>query len=221
MDVQVKIIDTKTARDYTVANHYMKTFPNPRVCFGVIAGRRLSGVLTFGLSPSTGEKVRKVIPDIKDGEYIEMQRMHISDRLGHNTESFVLGKVYELFKRNTKVKVIVTHAGGCKNDCGIVYQASAWLYFGKEKCDDFYLTEAGEYRNIIAPLRFGRVPKGIKGGQQVGEYLFGPGELIHSYRYLYLYPLQKGLRKWLQKKAMAYPKDSEVFRRNQAWVETT
>ena len=91
------------------------------------------------------------------------------------------------------------------------------LYFGKEKCDDFYLTKAGEYKNIIAPMRFGRVPKGIKGGQNIGNYLFGEGEIVNSYRYLYLYPLNKGIRVFLQNKTQPYPKDSKVFRKDQQW----
>lgn len=216
--VKVLVIDSKTAKSYTVANHYMKTYPNSKVAFGVFYDDKLNGVLSFGYSTATEQKVKKIIPKINQGEFIEMQRMHLSDTLGHNAESYVLGEVYKLFKKNTKIKVLITHAGGCKNDCGIVYQASSWLYFGKESCNDFYLTVNGEYKNIIAPMRFGRVPKGIKGGQNVGEYLFGDGQLIKSFRYLYLYPLQKGLRKYLEKKSLDYPKDSANFRLNQKWI---
>lgn len=218
-DVAVKVIDSRTAKRYTLANHYMKTFPNPKVCFGVFYKGRLSGVLSFGLSTATAEKVRKIIPQIADNEFIEMQRMHISDILGHNAESFVLGQIYNLFKQRTKVKAIITHAGGCKNDCGIVYQSSSWLYFGSEKCDDFYLTAKGEYKNIVAPMRFGRVPKNVKGAENVGRFLFGAGNLIHSKRYFYLYPLNRGLRAYLQPKGMAYPKDSTDFRKGQQWVK--
>ena len=216
-DIVVKVIDRKSAKDYTINNHYMKTFPNPKVCFGVFYKRKLSGVVTFGYSPSTENKIKKIV-NLDKNEIIEMQRMNLSDTLLHNAESYVLGKIYSLFKANTKIKLLITHSGGCKNDCGIVYQSSSWLYFGKEKCDDFYLTEKGEYKNIIAPMRFGRVPKGIKGGQNVGEHLFGKGKIINSFRYLYLYPIQKGLRKYLEKKAKAYPKDSEVFRKEQKWI---
>lgn len=216
-DIAVRVIDSKIAKAYTIKNHYMKTFPIPKVCFGVFYMKKLCGVVTFGLSTSTKEKINKIIPKINDDEYIEMQRMNILDILGMNAESYVLGKIYELFKKNTKIKVLITHAGGCKNDCGIIYQSSSWLYFGKDKCEDFYLTARGEYKNIIAPMRYGRVPKNIKGGQKIGEYLFGKGELIKSYRYLYIYPINKGIRKYLEKKSLPYPKDSKVFRKNQVW----
>lgn len=35
---------------------------------------------------------KKYIPKINKNEYLEMQRMNISDSLGHNTESYVLSK---------------------------------------------------------------------------------------------------------------------------------
>ncbi len=218
-DVFVRVIDSKTAKRFTVKNHYMKTFPIPEVCFGVFYEKNLCGVISFGYSPFTEKKIKKIIPNINKGEYIEMQRMHLLDVLGHNAESFVLGKVYSLFKKNTKIKVILTHAGGCKNDCGIIYQSSGWLYFGKQVCEDFYLTEKGEYKNIVSPMRFGRVPKEIKDKQKIGEYLFGKGELVKAHRYLYLYPINKGIRSYLEKKSIDYPKDSSIFRRNQEWVK--
>ena len=104
-DIEVKVIDSKTAKEYTIKNHYMKTFPIPKVCFGVFYKKMLSGVLTFGLSTSTKEKITKLVPEIKDNEFIEMQRMNLLDVLGFNAESYVLGKIYELFKKNTKVKI--------------------------------------------------------------------------------------------------------------------
>jgi hypothetical protein len=217
-ELSVLVIDNKTAKEYTVKNHYMKTFPIAKVSFGVFFKKKLSGVVSFGYSTATEQKIKKIIPKIEKSEFIEMQRMNLLDDLGHNAESYVLGQIYKLFKKNTGIKILITHAGGCKNDCGIIYQASSWLYFGKEKCNDFYLTKNGEYKNIIAPMRFGRVPKEIKGGQKVGEYLFGDGDLIYSYRYLYLYPLNKGLRNYLQKKSLTYPKDSKNFRLNQKWI---
>ena len=217
-DFIVKVIDSKLSKEYIIKNHYMKTFPIPKVCFGLFYKNKLVGCCSFGYSTATFEKVKKIIPKIKEDEIIEMQRMNILDICSNNSESYFLGQIYKLFKKNTKIKVLITHAGGCKNDCGIIYQASSWLYFGKEKCEDFYLTKNGEYKNIIAPMRFGRVPKEIKGGQKVGEYLFGDGELIKSFRYLYLYPLNKGIRGYLEKKMLPYPKDSQNFRLNQKWI---
>ena len=73
----VKVIDSKLAKEYTIKNHYMKTFPIPKVCFGLFLNNKLVGVCTFGYSTATYEKVKKIIPKIEENEIIEMQRMNI------------------------------------------------------------------------------------------------------------------------------------------------
>lgn len=76
-DIIVKVIPKALAKDYILKYHYMRTFPNPKFCFGVILNNALCGVLTFGNSTSTREKVVRIIPRINDDEFIEMQRMHL------------------------------------------------------------------------------------------------------------------------------------------------
>lgn len=217
--LRVAPIDTKDARRIVLAKHYMRTWPQgAKVAFGVLDGSKAVGVAVFGYSSATEAKVAKLAHGLARDEYLEMQRLWISDAYGHNTESFVLSKIMKLLREQTKVKLVVTHAGGCKNDCGIVYQASAWLYFGSEPCHDFFLTDAGEYKNIVAAMRFGRVDTKGKTPQQIGEEVFGPGRIIDSHRYLYAYPIHKGIRRRLQRDALPYPKESEHFRFQQEWV---
>ena len=99
-----------------------------------------------------------------------------------------------------------------------MYQSSAWLYFGRSKCDDFYLTADGKYKNIVAELRFGRVKGKGKTKQQVGEEAFGPGKIIDAWRYAYVYPIDRGLRRKLSKVAHEYPKQSAHYRFRQEFV---
>lgn len=210
MDLIVNIIPLKLAKIYILKNHYMHTWANSVINFGIFKDGKLEGVITFGYNNNTEKKIRKIIPNIAKHEFIEMQRMYLSDYLVYNSESHVLSVIIRLL-RNKGLKAIITHAGGCKNDCGIVYQASSWLYFGKERCNDFYLTKDGKYKNIIAAIRYGRVPSTIKKPDEIGRFLFGEGQLIKSFRYTYIYPIQKGLRKYLERKCMLYPKDSKNF----------
>lgn len=216
------------ARRIVNAKHYMQTFPQgAQVYFGVFDEGKVVGVAVFGYSSSTKAKVNRLLSlstlaggeiMLKREQYIEMQRLWISDAYGHNTESYCLARIMDAFKTHTDMRLVVTHAGGCKDDCGIVYQASAWLYFGSEPCDDFYRTDAGEYRSLVAALRYGRVdPKG-KTRQQQGEEVFGPGEIVNAHRYLYAYPIHKGLRRRLTKATQPYPKQSAHFRFQQRWI---
>lgn len=220
-DLTVKLIDRKTAKQVIVARHYMKTFPAGSVLhFGLVSKKtkKIEGVAVFGYSSSTENKVNQIVEGLQKSEFIEMQRLWISDNYGHNAESYSLGMIMNFLKSNYDLKVVFTHAGGCKNDCGIVYQASSWLYFGKDKCNDFYLTANGEYKNLIAAMRFGRVRTKNKTMNEVGFELFGKGRIIESWRYKYIYPIHKGIRRRLKKISLEYPKDSAAFRKDQKWV---
>ena len=218
-DIEFVYCDRATAKKVCETRHYMRTYPQgAKVNIALMDSDRLVGIVVFGYSSQTDKKVAKLAYNIDRSQYLEMQRLWISDDYGHNTESFVLSPVLKKLQTDVGLQLLVTHAGGCKDDCGIVYQASGWLYFGAQPSSDFYLTEAGEYKNIIAPMRFGRVDAKNKTPQQVGEELFGPGQIIYAHRYFYAYPLNKGMRRRLSKEQLPFPKTSAIFRRDQEWV---
>lgn len=214
-------IELRAAKDICVKNHYMHTAPqDARIAYGIFLDSICYGVMILGYTPTTNRKISKLINKISKSQYIELQRTWISDELGHNTESWMMSRVMKSLKR-AGIWVVLTHSGGCKDDVGFIFQSSGWLYFGSEPCSDFFLTQEGEYKNIVSAVRFGRVPKEIikNGNQSVGEYLFGNGCLINARRHLYLYPINKGLRRRLKKLSFPYPKDPANLRYNQAWVE--
>ena len=218
-DISFVYCDRATAKRLCETKHYMKTYPQgAKVNVALMDAGRVVGICVFGYSSQTDKKVTKLAYGLDKNNYLEMQRLWISDDYGHNTESFVMARVLKKLQRDYDLQLVVTHAGGCKDDCGIVYQASGWLYFGAQPSKDFYLTEAGEYKNIIAPMRFGRVDAKGKTPQQVGEELFGPGEIVDAHRYFYAYPLNKGMRRRLTKLQQPFPKSSAMFRRDQKWV---
>ena len=211
----------KLARAVCEREHYMHTYPQGAALNIAMCDeqKRAVGIAVFGYSTGTHKRVVKIAHSLEPWEYLEMQRLWISDDYGHNTESAALGHIMRAMLKPRGVRLVVTYAGGCKNDCGIVYQASAWLYFGRDPCNDFYLTASGEYKNMAAALRFGRVSAKGKTPQQVGEELFGAGEVVESFRYFYAYPIDKGIRRRLSKVAEPYPKTSRMYRRDQQWVQ--
>lgn len=215
--VRVVPISRKLAKNVILKRHYMSTYPTGAfVNFGVVLDGDLLGVCVYGYSGKTPEKVKRIWPDAKHkSEYLEMQRLWVHDRLGHNTESFVLSQTIKQLKQAYPVRLIVTHAGGCKNDCGIIYQANSWLFFGSTPCVDFYLTDTGQYRNIL-PLRRQGKARGIT-NEELALREFGPGKFLKTRRYTYAFPIDKRLRKELQAKALPYPKTSDRFRYKQEW----
>lgn len=200
--------------------HYMRTWPQgATLALGAVYGGRVVSCDVYGYCSSTEAKVAKLGVKLHRNQMIEKQRFWIHDQIGHNAESFLMAKAHKYLKKNG-VMLVLTHAGGCKNDCGIIFQAAGWQYFGSTPCDDFYLTETGEYRNLIAEMRFGRVKSAGKTRQQIGEEVFGPGEIVQASRYTYAFATNKALRRKLARIALPYPKDSERFRFKQEWCTT-
>lgn len=218
--MSVSIISVADAKKMVVENHYMHTAPqDARIAYGVFMDGKCYGCMIFGHAPTTGRKLNKFCSNIQKTQYIELQRTWVSDKLGHNTESWMMAQAMKSLKK-AGIWIVLTHSGGCKDDVGFIFQASGWLYFGGEPCNDFFLTKTKEYKNIVSAVRFGRVPKDVlkKGNQLIGEYLFGEGCIINARRHLYLYPINKNIRRRLEKISLPYPKDPAALRYNQEWV---
>jgi len=193
--IKVIPISRDQAKAMVLKNHYMRTFPaGAFLYFGITHedSKAALGVAVFGKSSSTDSKINLFKGNVKKSEIIEMQRLWLSDQLGKNAESKTLSIIIAAIKSHYKdIKVIWTYSGGCKKDCGIVYQASGFMFLGTEKCNDFYLTRAGEYKNIINALRFGKGPKGEKDINKIAAALYGEGSFIDSFRNYYFYPICK------------------------------
>lgn len=219
-DLYVIPIDRVTAKKIVMNFHYMKTFPaGSWLYFGIMHKgiKELMGVAVFGRSTGTDAKA-KLFPNVKPDEILEMQRLWISDAMKMNAESKSLSLIIETIKKNyPTLKLVWTYAGGCKDDCGIVYQSSGFMFLGSEPSNDFYLTKSGEYKNLIAAKRFGRAPKGLS-DQKIGEFLFGEGNIVYANRHYYFYPFGKSLRRQMQSKTKPFPKQSKNFRKDQKWV---
>jgi hypothetical protein len=219
--IEIRPIDMQGAKRLCKMYHYMKTAPSGALlAFGIFHPqlKGVKGILVFGRSTGTDAKA-KLFPKCEPENILEMQRMWISDDLGHNAESKTISLVMKMIKDHyEKIKIVWTYAGGCKNDCGIVYQSSGFMYLGCEPCEDFYLTDSGEYKNIINVLRFGKAPKELKSKEEKAAFVYGPGKLLKTKRYYYFYPLDKAVRRKMEPKCLPFPKDSEIFRRDQSWV---
>ena len=199
----------------------MKTWPQgAKVAFGLMFEGKCVGVMVSGYASATERKIKKHCHNIARNQYIELQRTWISDAMGHNSESWMMARAMAIL-RKMGVWLVLTHSGGCKDDVGFIFQASGWLYFGCEPCSDFFLTAAGEYKNMVSAMRFGRVPKPIlsQGAQSIGEHLFGAGRVVNARRHLYLYPIRRSIRRRLTKLALAPPKDPAEYRYKQQWTD--
>lgn len=149
LDLSVREIDRQRANDVVVANHYSKKFYNASTLhFGVFDQDRLCGVLQFGFAMNPAS-MASVVATTGADEYLELNRMWMSDKMGRNTESRALGLCIKAIRRmRPKIKWIQSFADERCNLFGAVYQSANFQYYG-EHTAVFWELDGEFYHNSL------------------------------------------------------------------------
>ncbi|KAB1440399.1 hypothetical protein F8A88_13965 [Pseudodesulfovibrio senegalensis] len=143
-DFYVAWIPSQFSRELVLKHHYSHRIVNNSYChLGVFYRQNLAGVLVFGyaLNPRA---VGKIVPDTSVGEYMELNRMWLSDVAPRNSESRAISYSIKYIKRACPtVAWIQSFADERCGRLGVVYQASNFLYCGSHWTSFYYLD--GEY----------------------------------------------------------------------------
>lgn len=139
-------------------------------------------------------------------QHCELQFFWVSDYLGKNAASHLLSRVISYLKHDTKVKVISATVNDHLSNRGVILQANSWLYLGNEAVKDFYLTDSKHYKSLANARNFATLSGKYADALTLGKQLFGAGQVLNTYKYYYLYPVKRSLRKRFNKFALPYPK---------------
>ena len=119
------------ARAIIRAHHYSRgVVNNSYVNLGVYLDGERVGALQFGyaLNPRCGDRV---VAGTGVTEYLELNRMWLSDKAPRNSESRALSYAIKYIRRvMPQVNWIQSYADERCGGCGIVYQACGFLYLG-------------------------------------------------------------------------------------------
>jgi uncharacterized protein YrzB (UPF0473 family) len=106
--------------------HYAKRIPNIMFGYGLFIDKKLHGVCTFGMPPSStlaqsiaGENYKNIV--------LELNRLVTSENLKKNTLSQFVSKS---IKQLDKPKIIISFADPNNNHHGYIYQATNFIYTG-------------------------------------------------------------------------------------------
>jgi hypothetical protein len=126
--IEVKPIPFGIAKPLVVRNHYLHSMPvGTELCFGVVVGDRILGVVTFGAGSYLSYRlVERALPD----DCLTLSRMWLAEELPFNSESHVIGTVIRYLRRCTDVKFLVTYADPAYGHVGTIYKATNWSYTG-------------------------------------------------------------------------------------------
>jgi hypothetical protein len=106
--------------------HYAHRVPSIVVAVGMFVDGILAGVCTYGIPPAPevqgvcGEKYRQ--------NTLELNRLYISDWVGRNGESWLIGQSFKVMPSN--YLAFVSYADKGQNHTGYIYQATNWIYTG-------------------------------------------------------------------------------------------
>ena len=202
-DIYIKEIDSKLANRLVIENHYSGTVAKG-VLFhlGIFIGDTLYGVAQygFGIRP---QDTCKWVSETKSDEYLELNRLWISDKLGKNAESNAISKSLKWVKQHKpNLKWIISFADGMMGKVGTIYQATNFVYTGYRKDGGIWMTKEGERLHSVS---IWHKHKTINRGVLEGIY----GKPLYKvfggqHRYFYFY--DKKLVKKLNVAIQPYPK---------------
>jgi hypothetical protein len=140
-NMTVKRVLPSFAREYIATYHYTKTMPDSTMfCFAGYYGDALAGIIVFGMG-SGKNQYTALIPDIQNGEYLELTRLWSPDAMPRNTESKLIMSSISMLPK--EIKLIVSFADPSRNHAGTIYQATNFYYCGMSAGGKVLVTEDG------------------------------------------------------------------------------
>jgi adenine modification enzyme len=150
-DWHVKEIERDLAYEIIIKNHYSKkgdSIAHNKINLGIFIKGELLGVLQYGyaMNPASCDSV---VEGTQIDEYLELNRMWLSDKAERNSESKALSYSFRYIRsRHKKIKWIQSFADERCGGLGIVYQASNFNYYGLH-VSTFWEIDGEVYHNSI------------------------------------------------------------------------
>ena len=177
----VKEIFRDIANDTIKRNHYSgKVYNATYIHLGVFIEGKFLGVLQYGyaMNPASGGSV---VTGTGLDQYLELNRMWLSDEAKRNSESMAISYSIKFIKgKYPKVKWIQSFADERCGGFGIVYQACSFDYYGEHK--SLFWTLDGEIYHNSLMTRNPKLSKSAAKLQQNKDV--ATGEELRQFRYI-------------------------------------
>lgn len=226
-DILIKPIDSKSARSVCKKYHYSgKVVPNSQIHLGVYYNGKCEGVMQFG--PSMDKRRMAKSLGVGFNEFLELNRMALSDNLPRFSESRAISIAIRIIKKNYPfIRVIVSFADACQCGDGTIYRASGFnLIDIKINNSLFYLSphiaeSIKEYINIKSGVVADKTLNNLfdKKGKRLSSVVKSMGaKPISGYQMKYLYCIDRSLLSkydWIPFNKI--PKDAKMYKGEKAW----
>lgn len=203
---RVEKIDSKRGKEFVKEHHYSHGIHNGPMCYGLLRGEELVGVLAFA-TPGSEAVCSSVFGPERKRSVTELHRLVLLDEVPKNAESFFISRALKLLKIDRPYyKAVLSFADSTQGHMGTIYQATNALYCGTTAKATFYLDETGRLRhprqNGINITRDMALERGWTATKREAKH-----------RYLYLLPASKReareLRESVALEPQPYPKAAQ------------
>lgn len=143
----VKEISRDVANKTIIENHYShKIYNATYIHLGVFIDEKFVGVLQYGYAMNPAS-AGNIVKDTQQDQYLELNRMWLSDEAGRNSESMAIScSLTYIRHKYPKVKWVQSFADERCRCFGIVYQACSFDYYG-EHTNIFWELDGVFYHN--------------------------------------------------------------------------
>ena len=222
MDYIIREITKEEARPIIVNNHYSHTWSSCKYALGLYKNNLIVGVVVYGY-PIGRNAALSISPIIKEKEVLELTRLWISDSEGKNTESWLLGQSFKWLKQHASdIKVLISYSDPNAGHVGIIYQATNWLYQGRNSDSKWYLINNELLHPRTVYSRFGT--RAIEELKVIGKIKnVEIVEVERKYRYIYILTGKRERRRIidsLYRKPLSYEKtehEAGVYNTESQW----
>lgn len=143
--IVVKPISSKDAKKIISSIHYSKkTVKNSQIHLGVFLNGKCGGAMQFG-PPIDKRNLIGLVKGTGWNEFIELNRMALSDWMPRNSESRSLGIAFKIIKKNyPQIRWCVSFSDATQCGDGIIYRASGFVLTGIKKNETICRLKSGE-----------------------------------------------------------------------------
>lgn len=209
-DMIVKQVSVKFARPYIATFHYSYTMPDStKFVYAGFFDDKLAGLVVYGMGTGKNQYTA-LIPNIQNGQYLELTRLWSVDGMPKNTESKLIAESLKMLP--PQYKLIISFADPSRNHVGTIYQATNWYYCGTTSGGKMLVTEDGieKHQRLIGIYRM-RHPelKDYSNEEIMKLYGWKYVESSGKHRYCYLRGTKKEKKemyKYIKDKIQPYPK---------------
>lgn len=212
--LEIKLVGKKEAKAMIIENHYSHKWNESfgLYNFGIYrtGTDQVLGIAVYGYMKNPSAKIFKC-ESVPEGLMIELNRMWISDELGMNAETVLIGHSLQWLKKNALHIVAVQSFADGRLGCGTIYKASNFRFYGWHWTRFALDRRSGEviHEQLFTATTSATGYLRTNIGYLIGEYSFFR---VKTYRYIY--PLRKDFVFTMAKECPypPYEKGSEVIK---------